>query len=168
MKYHSATLINNLWSDSSSAHIFLITSHEAFYAVALRRCLCEDPFWYLLQPVDSSALYHRSSFPTCSYLTSPLRHEYPPGRSGSACWHVHLHGSETCTNVQILERWWNYLGVQGAQTNSTWVEGALFCVQIREQACVICSAQRIDKISTWLPPLSHSWSTVCTVKTDIS
>lgn len=41
-----------------------------------------------------------------------------------------------------------------------------FCVQIKEQVYVICNAQHADKISMWLPPISHHWSAVRTVQAD--
>lgn len=174
MKDYSATLINNLWGLHHHAHL----PHHftwGFEAVAPQSCpyffyfLCN--FWYLIQPIDLAALNPRSCFSTCSYLTLPLGHEYPQWRSGFECSHMHL-------KLARMDKSWkdgDYLSAQGSQTNSTmgwWVcvylGGGLFCVQITEQAYIICSAQRIDKISAWLLPLSHSWSTVCTVQTDMS
>ncbi len=42
----------------------------------------------------------------------------------------------------------------------------LCCVQITEQAYIICNAQHSDKIAVWLLPISHRWSAVRTVQAD--
>lgn len=134
LKDYSATLINNLWGLHHCTHLPHHFTRGFEASIAPQSCLFCNHFSDLIQPTDSAAPNHRSCFSTCSYLTSPLGHKYPLWWSGFECWHVHLHGPKTCTNVQILEGWGNYLRAHGAQTNSTCVcdgGGAVLCVDNR-------------------------------------